>query len=184
MWVETIVNPRFHICGPDKSSDFQTCILLTHKSGRKFSTMRLVWSWNWIIPFSKTMTKIWYHDSFVIFKLDPNEEEKKKIWYHECVRGFLIECLHLHFRCSCGLQPFLHTTNMSAKKHLAFQTFRGSKSLNLDLLEEGLLDIPSEWYPYQDLLRIENAGLVLFERLTRRCKITTLLKNDKLQVLS
>jgi hypothetical protein len=27
---------------------------------------------------------------------------------------------------------------------LAFQTFTGSKSLNLDLMEEGLLDIPSE----------------------------------------
>jgi hypothetical protein len=73
---------------------------------------------------------------------------------------------------------------MSAKKHLAFQTFRGSKSLNLDLMEEGLLDIPSEWYPYPGPFKNWNAGLVFFERLSRRYKITTFLRNDKLKVLS
>ncbi len=164
--------------------DLQDEYFLTHKQRTKVDNMRVMWSWNWIIPFSKMMKKIWYHDSFVIFKLDPNEEEKKKIWYHECVRGFFIESLHLDFWCSCGLQSFLHTTNMSAKKHLAFQTFRGSKSLNLDLMEEGLLDIPSEWYPYPGPFKNWNAGLVFFERLSRRYKITTFLRNDKLKVLS
>jgi hypothetical protein len=57
---------------------------------------------------------------------------------------------------------------MSAKKYLAFQTFRGSKSHNLDLIEVGLLDIPSEWYPYPGPFENWNAELVLFERLSRR----------------
>jgi len=142
--------------------DLQDEYFLTHKQRRKrrkIDIMRVVWSWNWIIPFSKMMTKIWYHDSFVIFKLDPNEEEKKKIWYHECVRGFLIECLHLHFRCSSGLQPFLHTTNMSVKKILLFRHSEAVNPIIWTYWQKACWTFPVSDIHTQDLLSIEMQDL-------------------------
>jgi hypothetical protein len=51
-WVQTIMNSHFHICWADKSSDFQTWILLTHTWRRKISTMRVAWSSRWIFPYT------------------------------------------------------------------------------------------------------------------------------------
>jgi hypothetical protein len=42
------VNPQFHICGPDKSSDFQT----------------------WDPSYTQMKQKIFHHQTCVIFKMD------------------------------------------------------------------------------------------------------------------
>jgi hypothetical protein len=130
---------------------------------------------------TQTKKKIWYHESCVILKLDPKWWKKfdtmRVLWFSEwilpCtwVKKKIIKSGTMSVLAGCWLNVFTLTFNAlvvfnpfftHAPKwvHLAFQTFRHSKSLHLDILEEALLDSPpSDTIHTQDLLRTEMQDL-------------------------
>jgi hypothetical protein len=180
---ETIINSQFHICWADKSSDFWTWILLTHTWRRKISTVRVAWSSRWIFPYAQTKKKIWYHESCVILKLDHKWWRKfdsmRVLWFSNRILpctwtkkkriksgtmsvlgGCSLKVLFLTLDALLVFNPFF--THAPKWVHLAFQTFRASKSLHVDILEEGLLDSPPQvrgTIHTQDLLRTEMQDL-------------------------